>query len=116
MGLLSSIGLPQWLMIAAAVLIAMGIRVLHLPGARKLRLVVIHRLYHARRCRRSQGLSPRRTGHVLFAMRVQGDHIPTHAQSHRAATSEGLPYGTKNNCNVNYSIRLRYSRRKLGFG
>jgi hypothetical protein len=47
MGLLSSIGLPQWLMIAGAVL-AMGIRVLHLPGTMKLRLVVIHRLYHAR--------------------------------------------------------------------
>ena len=24
-------------------------------------------------------------------MRVQGDHIPTHAQSHRAATSEDFP-------------------------
>jgi hypothetical protein len=28
-------------------------------------------------------------------MRVQGDHIPTHAQSHRAATSEDFPMPQK---------------------
>ena len=95
MGLLSSIELPHWLMIAGAVLIAVGFWVLHLPGTRKLRLILIHRLYHAQRCRRSQGLSPRRTGHVLFAMRVQGDHIQPHAQSHRAATSEDFPMAQK---------------------
>jgi hypothetical protein len=67
MGLLSSIELPHWLMIAGAVLIAMGFWVLHLPGTRKLRLILIHRLYHAQRCRRCQG------GSILQATRATDD-------------------------------------------
>jgi hypothetical protein len=57
MGLLSSIGLPHWLMIAAAVLIAMRLWALHLPGTRKLRLILIHRLCHAQRCRAAKALA-----------------------------------------------------------
>jgi hypothetical protein len=34
-----------------------------------------------------QKLCLRRTGHALFAMRMQGDHIPTNTESHRAAPS-----------------------------
>jgi len=42
-----------------------------------------------------QKLCLRQTGHALFAMRVQGDHIPTNTESHRAAPSKDLPMAQK---------------------
>ena len=83
MGLLSSIELPLWLMIGEAILIALGFVGLAFTGTRKLRLILIPRLYHPQRCRRCQGCS------ILQARRATDD--PRHRAVAPGALFPGAP-------------------------